>query len=142
MRFRWRRHTAVTVAPVVHEPRLTDEQVLQIVEDRLSDHFGPRGSWSVVPRDASDTDVLFQEFLTRSIATELTTALREGAAVPIEDTATPVSPEWKPEPITVWADSEEQLFRPDPADLTALVDAMTLRIPAKDVPAEASRRVA
>lgn len=125
MRFRWRRHAAETVTPVTQEPRLTDEQVLQVIESRLAEHFGPRGSWSLVRRSAADTDVLFQEFLTRSIAVELTTALSEQAAAPTEDDATPVSPDWKPEPITVWVEAEDQLFRPDPADLTALVVSMT-----------------
>ena len=140
MRFRWRRHAAETVAPIAHEPRLTDEQVLQVIENRLSEHFGPRGSWSLVPRSESDTDVLFQEFVTHSIAVELTTALREQAAVPADDIATPVSPDWKPEPIAVWADTEDQVFRSDPADLTALVAAMTPVAAAS--PRTASRDVA
>ncbi len=142
MRFRWRRHAAETVAPVVHEPRLTDEQVLEVVEMRLNEHFGPRGSWSVVPRSASDTDVLFQEFLTHSIAVELTTALSERSAAPVEAVATPVSPEWQPEPITLWADTEDQLFRPDPADLTALVASMTPVAPSENTPTGARRHVA
>lgn len=146
MRFRWRRHAAETVAPVVHEPRLTDEQVLEIVESRLSEHFGPRGSWSLVPRGASDTDTLFQEFLTHSIAVELTTAIAEQsasltqAAALTQATATPVSPEWQPEPIAVWAETEDQMFRPDPADLTGLVASMTPAV--ENIPVTGTRHVA
>lgn len=122
-----RRHVApVAVAQI---PQLSETQIHDVLAAKLSEFLGSQGEWVVSRRGDSDTDSIFQDTLTASIATGLASALAEAKntlingqpvetaqhvaskAVPVEsgsDTADqfaePEALGWEPAPITVWTD--------------------------------------
>jgi hypothetical protein len=104
VKFRWRRHRAQEVNTSPATPKLSDADVLQIIKDRLDQHFGCQGTWSVSARTDSDTDFMFREFLTKSLAADLAAALQENGVAVVEERSAPIDPAWQPEPITVWAE--------------------------------------
>lgn len=118
-----RRKHAAPAAQVIPAPQLSDEQIFSIVHARVDAMLGARGGWTVVRRAAADTDAIFHDVLTHSIAAEITGALRdaasqlkdaspraaEHAAAPVADVpagvdAEPAALAWEPAPITVWTD--------------------------------------
>lgn len=118
-----RKHAAAATAVVAPAPRLTDEQIFQIVHERVDAMLGARGGWTVVRRTEGDTDSIFHDVLTHSIATEITGALHdatahlhtapqraaEHVAEPVADAPAaageePAALAWEPAPVTVWTD--------------------------------------
>lgn len=144
MKFRWRRRWSsdLQATPSSGRParaaRLSDEQVLKVIQDRLSEHFGPAGNWTVSQRTADDVDVIFREFLTRSLALELAGALRGDVAADAEQesaeegtaeaktTKEETADDWEPEPIAIWAHPDQsahadQSAHPDNAQSERLI---------------------
>lgn len=126
-----RRHVAPV--PVVPAPRLSDQQVFELVQGRLDALIGPAGGWSLSRRTDADTDSIFQGVLVTSVAVDITRGLA-GARLALETAAAaatagrpaepgqhvatgsaapdaliaaesePAAFGWEPAPITVWAD--------------------------------------
>lgn len=122
MRFRWRRNDRQVTRPAAHSaapeapPQLTHQQVLEALQSRLAEHFGPNGRWSLVRRSDDDTDVIFQESFTQALSRELAESI---VAAP-EQAAAPV--DWKPQPIAIWAEpvqSDENTASPERHDRIA-----------------------
>lgn len=61
--------------PVV--PALSDERVFELVHGSLSELIGVRGDWTLVPRQAEDTDEIFHGMKAQQIAALLTRKLAE-----------------------------------------------------------------
>lgn len=115
-----RRHAAALAAARV--PQLTEAQILELVSVKLGEFIGSQGAWSVSRRSDEDTDAIFQDVLTSSIAAGITgaiitakLALESGepvesgihVAVPVNTTEEMPEPSafgWEPAPITVWTD--------------------------------------
>jgi hypothetical protein len=98
------------VAPVVQAPapELSDEQIFELLNSKLAEIVGARGSWTLVPRSGDDTDVIFHDLKSTQIATTLATMLRtEKATLRGETAAEPTALPWTPVPITVWAEPEQ-----------------------------------
>jgi hypothetical protein len=70
-----RRHVAP--APVVPAPRLSDQQVFELVQGRLDALIGPAGGWSLSRRTDADTDSIFQGVLVKSVAVDITRGLAD-----------------------------------------------------------------
>lgn len=121
-----RRHVAP--AAVAQIPQLSETQIHDVLVAKLSEFLGADGEWVVSRRTEDDTDTIFQDTLTDSIAVALSAALARAkhtlitgeAAEPAQHVA-PRSPEpgdaaepataaepealgWEPAPITVWTD--------------------------------------
>ncbi|TDW31128.1 hypothetical protein [Cryobacterium psychrophilum] len=118
----------------VPTPILSDEQILELLHDKVAELVGVNGLWTLVPRSADDTDVFFHGLKAAEIATALSTALRvetarlAGSSAPsivpavvvpaktgrlakaraavIGDEAViePTALSWTPAPISVWAE--------------------------------------
>jgi hypothetical protein len=104
-----RRRRVAPVVPVVQAcpPELSDEQVFELLHDKLSEIVGENGAWTLVPRQSDDTEVFFHGLKAQQIASILTTALQsEKAALRGERTAEPTALPWNPAPISVWAEPE------------------------------------
>jgi hypothetical protein len=115
-----RRHAAALAAARV--PQLTEAQILELVATKIGEFVGAKGEWTVNRRTDEDTDSIFQDVLTRSMAVSITDvivsakkALESGeplpsgahAAAPEEPSIDIVEPTvltWEPAPITVWTD--------------------------------------
>ena len=65
-----RRHAAALAAARV--PQLTEAQILELVSVKLGEFIGSQGAWSVSRRSDEDTDAIFQDVLTSSIAVGIT----------------------------------------------------------------------
>src|SRR5680860_266928 len=128
---RRRRAAAAIPAPA---PELSDEQILHLLHDKLSDLVGINGLWTLVPRRSDDTDVIFHGLKAEQIATNLALTLRaaqtalgseavvvvaapakrpakaRASVVPVEPAIEPaIEPtalSWTPAPISVWAEPE------------------------------------
>ncbi|MGO4692392.1 hypothetical protein [Glaciibacter sp. 2TAF33] len=97
------------VAPVVQAPapELSDEHIFELLNSKLAEIVGARGSWTLVPRSSDDTDVIFHDLKSTQIATVLATLLKtEKATLRGETAAEPTALPWTPAPITVWAEPE------------------------------------
>ena len=94
--------SALSVAPV---PMLHDEQIFDLLHERLRSLVGEQGAWTLVPRGADDTEVIFHGLKAREIATELAQALiTEQAALRGETSGAPTALSWTPVPITTWSE--------------------------------------
>ena len=93
-------NAALTVAPA---PVLHDEQIFDVLHDKLKALVGEHGAWTLVARSANDTEVIFHGLKAREIATELTEAIMtEQAALRGESSGEPTALSWTPAPITTW----------------------------------------
>ncbi|WP_105034694.1 hypothetical protein [Cryobacterium aureum] len=101
----------MSIAPA---PVLRDEQIFELLHDKLSALVGEHGAWTMVARSAEDTEVIFHGLKAREIATELTEAITtEQATLRGESTGEPTALSWTPAPITTW--SEPAVAQPVPA---------------------------
>ncbi|MDJ0337343.1 hypothetical protein [Cryobacterium sp. PH31-O1] len=88
---------------VAQAPVLRDEQIFELLHDKLQDLVGEHGAWTLVARSAVDTEVIFHGLKARQIATELSEAITtEQAALRGESTGEPTALSWTPAPITTW----------------------------------------
>lgn len=120
MRFRLRRRRP---APeIVAAPALTQDELFAVVHERLAAFVGAEGAWVVTRRSHDDRDPIFHGMLARSLAHELSSAIRaeqlragvEGTPSPVTEAMPPmrasipaVEPAaltWEPAPIAVWAE--------------------------------------
>ena len=93
-------NAALTVAPA---PVLHDEQIFDVLHDKLKALVGEHGAWTLVARSANDTEVIFHGLKAREIATELAEAITtEQAALRGESSGEPTALSWTPAPITTW----------------------------------------
>jgi hypothetical protein len=131
-----RRHAAtVAAAPV---PQLSEAQILELVTGKLAEFVGASGEWSVSRRESADTDAIFQDVLTASIAASITDVimkakqrlesgeqLEAGLHVAVAadaqiDSIEPAAFGWEPAPITVWTD----LRKPVTGEIPQIIDTM------------------
>ena len=88
---------------VASAPVLRDEQIFQLLHDRLGALIGENGAWTLSPRSVSDTDVIFHGLKAREIAVSLTEAiLIEQSALRGESSGEPTALSWTPAPIVTW----------------------------------------
>ncbi|MCU1443895.1 MAG: hypothetical protein JWQ59_2045 [Cryobacterium sp.] len=95
------------VAPVVQAPapELSDAQIFELLHGKLAELIGATGTWTLVPRQGDDTDVIFHDLKAEQIAGSLTGILANGKAVLRgEREAEPTALPWTPAPISVWAE--------------------------------------
>lgn len=125
-------------------PRLSDEQTAAVVAREIAAVVGRSGDWCLVPRNPSDTDVLFSDTIAASVTARVTGALgraqealeADAAAAQADDTTahrerarrhaaererTPATPSaepaalgWRPAPISRWADAPRPATGPEP----------------------------
>ena len=75
---RRRRNAPALQAPVAPAPpELSREQIFEHLHTALADLVGADGSWTLVPRVAGDTDVIFHGLKARQIASTLTEILAD-----------------------------------------------------------------
>jgi hypothetical protein len=100
---------------------LHDEQIFDLLHDKLKALVGEHGAWTLVARSANDTEVIFHGLKAREIATELTEAITtEQAALRGESSGEPTALSWRPAPITTW---NEPAGSETPARAAARVEA-------------------
>jgi hypothetical protein len=88
---------------VAAAPVLRDEQIFELLHNKLGDLIGENGAWTLSPRNPDDTDVIFHGLKTREIAVELTeTILTEQATLRGESSGEPTALSWTPAPIVAW----------------------------------------
>jgi len=96
---------ALTVAPL---PVLSDEQLFLLLHDKLGALVGEHGAWTLAPRRADDTEVIFHGLKAREIATELAaTIIAEQSALRGETHGEPSALTFTPAPITSWNEHAE-----------------------------------
>jgi len=104
---RRRRLAASAAISVAGTPILTDEQIFELLHDRIDALIGARGAWTLTARNRDDTEVIFHDLKAREIATELTEAIvAEQAALRGESSGEPTALSWTPAPIAVWNDPD------------------------------------
>ena len=102
---RRRRLAASAALSVASAPVLRDEQIFELVHDKLKALVGEHGAWTLVARSADDTEVIFHGLKAKEIATELTEAITtEHAALRGESSGEPIALSWSPAPITTWSE--------------------------------------
>ncbi|TFD62522.1 hypothetical protein E3T39_00780 [Cryobacterium suzukii] len=102
---RRRRLAANAALSVASAPVLRDEQIFELLHDKLRALVGEHGAWTLVARSADDTEVIFHGLKAREIATELTEAITtEQAALRGESSGEPTALSWSPAPITTWSE--------------------------------------
>lgn len=112
---RWRRARlaaqasahAAAPAPRPTAADLRGEHLFELLNAKLSEFIGPRGTWSLVRRAEGDTDQIFHAMLTHQIAAELTRSVldeREAVAVVVPAENEPLALSWEPAPLVVWAE--------------------------------------
>ncbi|MDJ0349096.1 hypothetical protein [Cryobacterium sp. PH29-G1] len=114
---------ALTVAPA---PVLRDEQIFELLHDKLQTLVGEHGAWTLVARSTDDTEVIFHGLKAREIALELTDAITtEQAALRGETSGEPTALSWTPAPISTWNEPAAiESTTADPASRgTALIEA-------------------
>ena len=100
---RRRRLAASAALTVAAAPVLRDEQIFELLHDKLSALVGEHGAWTLVARSADDTEVIFHGLKARAIAIELTEAITaEQAELRGESVGEPTALSWTPAPITTW----------------------------------------
>ena len=73
---RRRRTAPVVLAPVAPAlPELSKAQVFEHLQTALAELVGSDGAWTLVPRQADDTDMIFHDLKAAQIATTLTELL-------------------------------------------------------------------
>ncbi len=70
--------SAAVTAPVV--PRLSDELIFSVVQQKLVDVFGEDGQWTVTRRSDDESDTIFQEVFVHSLATAVTAGVTAARA--------------------------------------------------------------
>jgi hypothetical protein len=104
----------MTVAPA---PVLRDEQIFELLHDRLSELIGAHGVWTLVARAPGDTEVIFHALKAREIAVTLADSLiAPQAALRGESVGEPTALSWNPAPISRWN---------EPVAVDAPTDALT-----------------
>jgi hypothetical protein len=92
---RRRRTAPVSVAPVSVAPRipeLSNAQVFEHLHAALSELVGAQGAWTLVPRQADDTDMIFHGLKAQQIAASLTELLAtETIRLRTEETVAPTN---------------------------------------------------
>ena len=102
---RRRRLAASAALSVASTPVLRDDQIFELLHDKLTALVGEHGAWTLVARSADDTDTIFHGLKAREIATELTDAITtEQAALRGETSGEPTALTWSPAPITTWSE--------------------------------------
>ncbi|WP_146071791.1 hypothetical protein [Cryobacterium sp. Y50] len=102
---RRRRLAASAAMSVAEAPVLRDEQIFELLHDKLADLIGENGAWTLSPRSPGDTDVIFHGLKARQVAVELTeTILTEQATLRGESSGEPTALSWTPAAIVVWND--------------------------------------
>ena len=102
---RRRRLAASAALSVASTPVLRDEQIFELLHDKLTALVGEHGAWTLVARSADDTEVIFHGLKARAIATELTDAITtQQAALRGESSGEPTALTWSPAPITTWSE--------------------------------------
>ncbi|TFD67106.1 hypothetical protein [Cryobacterium sp. Hb1] len=102
---RRRRLAASAALSVASTPVLRDEQIFELLHDKLTALVGEHGAWTLVARSADDTEVIFHGLKAREIATELTDAITtQQAALRGESSGEPTALTWFPAPITTWSE--------------------------------------
>ncbi|MBX0299566.1 hypothetical protein K2F54_06205 [Cryobacterium sp. 1639] len=88
---RRRRTAPVVVAPVAPAlPELSNAQIYEHLHGALAELVGENGAWTLVPRQADDTDVIFHGLKAHQIAAALTEILAtETIRLRTEETAAP-----------------------------------------------------
>jgi hypothetical protein len=100
---RRRRLAASAAMSVAAAPVLRDEQIFQLLNDKLGELMGENGAWTLSPRNPEDTDVIFHGLKAREIAVELTESiLTEQATLRGESSGEPTALSWTPAPIVSW----------------------------------------
>ncbi|TFD53264.1 hypothetical protein E3T46_04865 [Cryobacterium sp. Hh11] len=100
---RRRRLAASAAMSVAAAPVLGDEQIFELLHDKLGELIGETGAWTLSPRTPGDTDVIFHGLKAREIAVELTeTILTEQATLRGESSGEPTALSWTPAPIVTW----------------------------------------
>ena len=128
------------VAPAL--PELSSAQVFEHLHDALAELVGADGAWTLVPRQAGDTDTIFHGLKARQIATSLTAILAAETgrlrteetvapaniaepgtdspavrvridAILVSSGAEPTALPWNPSPISVWAGQHESTGQPN-----------------------------
>ena len=88
---------------VAAAPVLRDEQIFELLHDKLADLIGENGAWTLSPRSPGDTDIIFHGLKARQVAVELTeTILTEQATLRGESSGEPTALSWTPAPIVTW----------------------------------------
>ena len=88
---------------VAAAPVLRDEQIFELLHNKLGELIGENGAWTLTPRTPGDTDVIFHGLKAREIAVELTeTILTEQATLRGETSGEPTALSWTPAPIATW----------------------------------------
>ena len=118
---RRRRLAASAALSVASTPVLRDEQIFELLHDKLTALVGEHGAWTLVARSADDTEVIFHGLKARAIATELTDAITtQQAALRGETSGEPTALTWSPAPITTWSEpAASQAPARDAAPITA-----------------------
>ena len=117
---RRRRLAASAALSVASAPVLRDEQIFELVHDKLKALVGEHGAWTLVARSAHDTEVIFHGLKAREIAIELTEAITtEQAALRGESSGEPIALSWSPAPITTWSEAASQTPTQDAAPIKA-----------------------
>lgn len=90
---RRRRTAPVVLAPVVPAlPELSDAQVFEHLHAALAELVGADGAWTLVPRQADDSDMIFHGLKATEIATSLTRILAtETIRLRTEETLAPAN---------------------------------------------------
>lgn len=90
----------MSVAPA---PVLRDEQIFELLHDKLGELIGAHGVWTLVARTPDDTDVIFHDLKAREIAVTLAdTLIAEQAVLRDESVGEPTALSWTPAPIALW----------------------------------------
>ncbi|TFC95172.1 MULTISPECIES: hypothetical protein [Cryobacterium] len=124
-----RRRRVAPVAPVSPPPvpELSDAQVFELLHSQISRLVGPQGQWTLVPRSADDTDVIFHGLKAHQISSSLANVLRAATAVLRgEVTAEPTALPFTPAPISVWAEPERSFL---PTSVPASVPTTSVTLP-------------
>ena len=102
---RRRRLAASAALTVAAAPVLQDDQILDLLHSKLRELLGEHGAWTLVPRNPSDTEVIFHGLKAREIAVTLTdTIIAEQALLRGESAGEPTALSWTPAPITIWSE--------------------------------------
>ena len=104
----------MSVAPA---PVLRDEQIFELLHDKLSELIGAHGVWTLVARAPGDAEVIFHGLKAREIAVTLADSLiTEQAALRGESAGEPTALSWTPAPIARW---NEPVAEAAPTDVVA-----------------------
>lgn len=120
-------------------PQLSEEQLFDVVRDRLDEFLGAQGEWTLVRRSAGDTDEFFQSMTAFSVARDVTSSILATArgelagAKPADQTSTVTLSDFvgfgasalQPASISS-ADSDEFVTRPVAEQVTFELNAIAV----------------